>query len=97
LDIGVLGDISILYHKEHPPKVWHLLPGTPCISLLHQTICKGKNVPRAGFEVLVVATMKSTVFWVVTWKGLVTDPMFQRTISPPSGLRSEARSRQQAE
>jgi hypothetical protein len=21
----------ILYHKEHPPEVWHILPGTPCI------------------------------------------------------------------
>jgi hypothetical protein len=31
LDIGVLGYISILYHKEHPPKVWHIPPGTPCI------------------------------------------------------------------
>jgi hypothetical protein len=32
LDIGVLGYIGILYHKEHPPEVWHIPPGTPCIS-----------------------------------------------------------------
>jgi hypothetical protein len=31
LDIGVLGYIGILYHKEHPPKVWHIPPGTSCI------------------------------------------------------------------
>jgi hypothetical protein len=23
--------IGILYHKEHPPEVWHIPPGTPCI------------------------------------------------------------------
>jgi len=32
LDIGVLGYIGILQHKEHPPEVWHVPPGTPCIS-----------------------------------------------------------------
>jgi hypothetical protein len=31
LDIGVLGYIGILYHKEHPPEVWHIPPGTPRI------------------------------------------------------------------
>jgi hypothetical protein len=31
LDMGVLGYIGILYHKEHPPKVWYIPPGTPCI------------------------------------------------------------------
>jgi hypothetical protein len=31
LDIGVLGYIGIPYHKEHPPKVWHIPPGTPYI------------------------------------------------------------------
>jgi hypothetical protein len=31
LDIGVLGYIGILYHKEHPPEVWHIPSGTPCI------------------------------------------------------------------
>jgi len=33
LDIGVLGYIGILYHKEHLPEVWHIPPGTPCICL----------------------------------------------------------------
>jgi hypothetical protein len=31
LDVGVLGYISILYHKEHPPEVWRIPPGTTCI------------------------------------------------------------------
>ena len=33
LDIGVLGYIGILQHKEHPPEVWHIPPGTLCISV----------------------------------------------------------------
>ena len=31
LDIGVLGYIGILLHKEHPPEVWSVPPVTPCI------------------------------------------------------------------
>ena len=31
LDIGVLGYIGILQHKEHSPEVWHIPPGTPYI------------------------------------------------------------------
>ena len=31
LDIGVLGYIGILKHKEHSPEIWHIPPGTPCI------------------------------------------------------------------
>jgi len=30
LDIGVLVYIGIVQHKEHPPEVWHIPPGTPC-------------------------------------------------------------------
>jgi len=41
LDIGVLGYIGIVQHKEHPPEVLHIPPGTPCItrcySLLEST------------------------------------------------------------
>ena len=32
LDIGVLGYISIVQHKEHSPEVLSIPPGTPCIS-----------------------------------------------------------------
>jgi len=31
LDIGVLGYIGIVQHKEHPPEVWAVPPVTPCI------------------------------------------------------------------
>ena len=33
LDIGVLGYIGIVQHKEHSPEVLSLPLGTPCISL----------------------------------------------------------------
>ena len=31
LDIGVLGYIGIVQHKEHSAEVSHIPPGTPCI------------------------------------------------------------------
>ena len=31
LDIGVLGYIGIVQHKEHSPEVLSTPPGTPCI------------------------------------------------------------------
>jgi len=31
LDIGVLGYIGIVLHKEHSPEVLSIPPGTPCI------------------------------------------------------------------
>jgi len=31
LDIGVLGYIGIVQHKEHPPEIWHVPPGTSSI------------------------------------------------------------------
>jgi len=31
LDIGVLGYIGIIKHKEYSPEVWHIPPGTSCI------------------------------------------------------------------
>ena len=31
LDIGVLGYIGIVQHKEHSPEVLHIPPGTPCV------------------------------------------------------------------
>ena len=34
LDIGVLGYIVIVQHKEHSPEVLSIPPGTPCIYVL---------------------------------------------------------------
>ena len=31
LDIGALGYIGIVQHKEHSPEVLHIPPATPCI------------------------------------------------------------------
>ena len=36
LDIGVLGYIGIVQHKEHSPVVSHIPPGTPCIYIFFQ-------------------------------------------------------------
>jgi len=41
LDIGVLGYIGIVQHKEHSPEVLSIPPGTPCIiNLLKQSALK---------------------------------------------------------
>ena len=34
LDIGVLGYMGIVQHKEHSPEVLSIPPGTPCISYI---------------------------------------------------------------
>ena len=39
LDIGVLGYIGIVQHKEHPPEVLYIPPGTPYI-YTHTHICE---------------------------------------------------------
>jgi len=39
LDIGVLGYIGIVQHKEHSPEVLSIPPGTPCI----RTTCFNMN------------------------------------------------------
>jgi len=36
LDIGVLGYIGIVQHKEHSPEVLSIPPGTPCIILYNE-------------------------------------------------------------
>jgi len=35
LDIGALGYIGIVQHKEHSPEVLSIPPGTLCITLVH--------------------------------------------------------------
>jgi len=55
LDIGVLGYIGIVQHKEHSPEVLSILPGTPCISnvvlLILSTfllLCFCRSISRVG-------------------------------------------------
>ena len=48
LDIGVLGYIGIVQHKEHSPEVLSIPPGTPCIikcisQLIKVTGCKNSR------------------------------------------------------
>ena len=38
LDIGVLGYIGIVQHKEHSPKVLSIPPGTPYVSFWEMNI-----------------------------------------------------------
>ena len=38
LDIDVLCYIGIVQHKEHPPEVWHVSPGTPYIYIYSENI-----------------------------------------------------------
>ena len=45
LDIGVLGYIRIVQHKEHSPEVLSIPPGTPCIS---KVMCCCRTFPVLG-------------------------------------------------
>ena len=47
VDIGVLGYIGIVQHKEHSPEVLSIPPGTPCIHRLSRGECARlrENVP----------------------------------------------------
>ena len=50
LDIGILGYIGIVQHKEHPPEVLSIPPGTPCILYMYVVRLlkvKGKSLSKA--------------------------------------------------
>jgi len=49
LDIGVLGYIGIVQHKEHSPEVLSIPPGTPCIYVAtsRKTLGPAQWVPGA--------------------------------------------------
>jgi len=36
LDIGILGYIGIVQHKEHSPEILSIPPGTPCIYCMYE-------------------------------------------------------------
>ena len=44
LEIGVLGYIRIVQHKEHSPEVLSIPPGTPCIYIHTHTGCTRQNL-----------------------------------------------------
>jgi len=62
LDIGVLGYIGIVQHKEHSPKVLSIPPGTPCIfiSILYTfraTLCSSSGESIVSIQHLVYVTL----------------------------------------
>jgi len=58
LDIGVLGYIGIVRHKEHSPEVLSIPPGTPCIytHVIHNIRDAGwaKEIKKNGIKVNVL-------------------------------------------
>ena len=48
LDIGVLGYIGIVQHKEHSPEVWHIPPGTFCICIYKNYVISLINASTNG-------------------------------------------------
>jgi len=57
LDIGVLGYIGIVQHKEHSPEVFHIPPGTPCIYI--QGVSRFVDI-TAGGDFLGLCDQKSS-------------------------------------
>jgi hypothetical protein len=53
LDIGALGYIGILYHKEQPPEVWHISPGTPCIYIYISSVHTAKRRTASPVQTLI--------------------------------------------
>jgi len=49
LDIGVLGYIGIVQHKEHSPEVLSIPPGTSCIYLQQNFCWKLKGSHHLGY------------------------------------------------
>jgi len=48
LDIGGLGYIGIVQHKEHSPEVLSIPSGTPCISSTYVPMCRYTHAPLHG-------------------------------------------------
>ena len=63
LDIGVLGYIGIVQHKEHPPEVLSLPPGTSCIFTALSYTTQNSKVTVFG--------LRTVLFWVITQRVVV--------------------------
>jgi len=50
LDIGVLGYIGIVQHKEHSPQVLSIPPGTLCIYIYVYIISQSNTTSCPGFD-----------------------------------------------
>ena len=92
LDIGVLGYIGIVSHKERPPEVWHIPPGTLCICTLSltSTLDDGRRLSHATAALPPpsrpgkTANIHRTGGWVGPRYGLDGEA----ENSPPTGIRS---------
>jgi hypothetical protein len=85
LDIGVVGYIGILSHKEHPPEVWHIPPGTPCVYINTPSEVQPEDGSEKPKQLLmlkngrnkgltsVVANVKMPALFVLTYKVFGTD------------------------
>jgi len=71
LDIGVLGYIGIVQHKEHSPEVLSIPPGTPCIqSLINMDFIKYnvRTCIKPKWNILIVNCITNNCI-CVTWQG----------------------------
>ena len=59
LDIGVLGYIGIVQHKEHSPEVLSIPPGTPCIFVFMIMIYEFSNLTFRGSCIVIYSYNKS--------------------------------------
>jgi len=66
LDIGVLGYIGIVQHKEHSPEVFHIPPGTPCIHMHAYT-----HTHTHTHTLLILHTLMTLVFIYDRYKSKV--------------------------
>jgi len=66
LDIGVLGYIGIVQHKEHSPEVLFIPPGTPCICSILLFVTKHKDQFLSNSPVHKINTRRTFDLYVPT-------------------------------
>ena len=95
LDIGVLGYIGIVQHKEHSPEVLSIPPGTPCITPLILNLdniwtCVVSFIPRnktlferqAGWTTELVRIFYREENNILTLMGIEPRPVRRRVTIP---------------
>ena len=72
LDIGVLGYIGIVQHKEHSPEILSIPPGTPCIYINRERAIYSLVTARVTTDMLLET-------WVRLWVCSILFPEFLGT------------------
>ena len=72
LDVGVLGYIGIVQHKEHSPEVLHIPPWTPCIYSTDVATCFTRDA--------IPATPQPSIFCCPFWETI----FFLKTCASPA-------------